>query len=171
MKRNLLIWFTILSSLIGCVDDKSNTRIEELNEVTIGALQDKYSAKLGSYLQIPLPITTRTGDESQLSYAWYTYTPTTRTQADTLGKTKDLNAFMDPKILTPGEDYSLVVKITDLSTGVYYRKKMKLEVLSDFTKGTLLLCKENENYALHFMVDDAEKTFNKKHFRAATEQN
>lgn len=40
MKRNLLIWFTILSSLIGCVDDKSNTRIEELNEVTIGALQE-----------------------------------------------------------------------------------------------------------------------------------
>lgn len=167
MKRNLLIWFTILSSLIGCVDDKSNTRIEELNEVTIGALQEKYSAKLGSYLQIPLPITTRTGDESQLSYAWYTYTPTTRTQADTLGKTKDLNAFMDPKILTPGEDYSLVVKITDLSTGVYYRKKMKLEVLSDFTKGTLLLCKENESYALHFMVDDAEKTFVKNIFEAA----
>ena len=67
MKRNLLIWFTILSSLIGCVDDKSNTRIEELNEVTIGALQEKYSAKLGSYLQNPLPITTRTGEESQLS--------------------------------------------------------------------------------------------------------
>ena len=41
MKRTLLIWFTILSSLIGCVDDKSNTQIEELNEVTIGALQDK----------------------------------------------------------------------------------------------------------------------------------
>lgn len=47
MKRNLLIWFTILSSLIGCVDDKSNTRIEELNEVTIGALQEKYSAETG----------------------------------------------------------------------------------------------------------------------------
>ena len=139
MRQYLLIWFVFLASFMGCVDDESNTRIEELNEVTLEGLQDKYSAKLGSYLQIPLSIKTATGDESRLSFVWYTYTATSRLKADTLGKTKDLNAFIDPKILVPGEDYSLVVKITDQTTGVYYRKKMKLEVLSDFTKGTLLL--------------------------------
>ena len=167
MRKHLLIWLVFLASFMGCVDDESNTRIEELNEVTLVGLQDKYSAKLGGYLQIPLSITTTTGDESRLSYVWYTYTATTRLKADTLGKTKDLNAFIDPKILVPGEDYSLVVKITDQTTGVYYRKKMKLEVLSDFTKGTLLLCEENGSSALHFMVDDAEKTFIKNIFEAA----
>ena len=64
---------------------------------------------------------------------------------------------IDPSHATPGEDYTLTVKVTDETSGVYYRKDMKLEVLTEYTKGTLLLCEENGEAEVNFLTKEGER--------------
>lgn len=142
--------------LCGCVKDNTVDKFKELNKVSLNALKDNYSVMLYSYLNIPLSVETSLNDESHLSYVWYIHTPITRDKADTLSREKDLNVLIDPSHATPGEDYSLTVKVIDENTGVYYRKTMKLEVMTQFTKGTVLLCKENEVTELNFLTSGNE---------------
>ena len=56
-----------------------------------------------------------------MSYVWYAYTTTTRNEADTLGRERELDVLAEPSILTPGEAYTLALKVTDNTTGVFYR--------------------------------------------------
>ncbi|MFR1240782.1 MAG: hypothetical protein ACLSDJ_06490 [Butyricimonas faecihominis] len=63
----------------------------------------KNKCELGSYLQIPLPMQPPVMISIKLCMVYlHSYHENT---GNTLGKTKDLNAFMDRKF-TPGEDYS-----------------------------------------------------------------
>ncbi len=118
--------------------------------MTFNGLKEKYSVMLYDYLNIPLSLTTSQNDDSHLSYVWYLSTDTTRKVADTLSKSKDLNVLIDPSHAVPGENYTLTLKVTDETTGVYYRQEMKLEVMTQFTKGTVLLCEENGEAELNF---------------------
>lgn len=145
-------------ALLGCVEDKTVDTFKELNEVTIEGLEDKYSVMLYSHLQASPTIKTSLNDNSQLSYVWYAYTNTTREEADTLGYEQNLDVLVEPSILTPGEAYTLALKVIDGETGVYYRKEMELEIRTQFTKGTVLLCEEAGQAEVNFLVDDTERT-------------
>lgn len=155
---NIITQLLFLTIFMGCVDDKTVHDFKALNEVSINGLQDKYSVMLYGYLKPEFSVSTSLNDESDLSYLWYAYTPTSRNEADTLGQTKNLNVLIEPSLLTPGEDYTLVFKVTDKKTGVHYRKEMKLEVTTQFTKGTVLLCEENGEARINFIQDNTEKT-------------
>lgn len=158
--RTILKYMYVLCMLLllgGCVKDDTVDKFKELNKVSLDALQEKYSVMLYNYLKIPLTVQTSQNDESHLSYMWYLYTTTTRDEADTLSREKDLNVLIDPSHATPGEDYTLTVKVTDETTGVYYRKEMKLEVTTQFTKGTVLLCNEDGEAELNFLTTDSER--------------
>ena len=96
----------------------------ELNKVTFIGLNEKYSVTLYDYLNIPLSITTSSDEETPFSYLWYLSTATTRNEADTLSREKDLNVMIDPSHATPGEDYTLTVKVTDETSGVYITGKI-----------------------------------------------
>ena len=154
--KNICV-LAVLFSLGSCVEDDTVDTFGEINKVTFGKMENKYSVMLYDKLQIPLQITTSMNDESNLSYAWYIYTRTSRYEADTLSRDRDLDVVIDPTKATPGEDYTLGVKVTDELTGVYYRKDMKLEVTSQFTKGTVLLCKENNKPVLNFLTAGKER--------------
>ena len=154
--KNIYVLAAVLS-LGSCVKDDTVESFSELNKVTFGEMDEKYSVMLYDTLQIPLDITTSFNDESQLSYAWYIYTRTSSFKADTLSHEKNLNVVIDPTKAIPGEDYTLGVKVTDESTGVYYRKDMKLEVTTLFTKGTIMLCKENNNIELNFLTNEKNR--------------
>ena len=65
-----------------------------------------------------------------------------------------MNVLIDPSHAVPGENYTLTLKVTDETTGVYYRQEMKLEVMTQFTKGTVLLCEENGEAELNFLNSD-----------------
>ena len=155
--RYNIILLGLFFSFCGCVEDDTVDDFKELNAVTIEGLEEKYSVLLYDTLNIPLELKTAHGDESHLSYIWYVYTSTSMNKADTLSKERNLNIMLEPSFVNPGEDYTLVIKVTDESTGVYYRNTMKLEVLSQFTKGTVLLCKENENTEVNFLTLGAER--------------
>lgn len=145
-------------AIFGCVEDKTVDTFKELNKVAIEGLEDKYSVMLYDYLKASPTIKSSLNDDSQLSYVWYAYTNTTSNEADTLGFEPDLNILVDASILTPEQTYTLVLKVTDEETGVYYRKEMELEVRTSFTKGTILLCEENGQAEVNFMQDDSERT-------------
>ena len=110
----------MLSVLAGCVDDKTIDEFKVLNQVTIEGLQERYSVLLYNRLQCTPVIRTSQNDESNLSYVWYAYTTTTRNEADTLGRERELDVLAEPSILTPGEAYTLALKVTDNTTGVYH---------------------------------------------------
>ena len=148
----------VLCTLLGCVEDKTVDTFKELNEVTIEGLEDKYSVMLYSHLQVSPSIKTALDDESQLSYVWYAYTTTTREEADTLSYERNLDVLVEPSLLTPGEAYTLALKVIDEETGVYYRKEMELEIRTQFTKGTVLLCEEAGQAEVNFLVDDTDRT-------------
>ena len=145
-------------ALAGCVEDKTVDTFKELNEVTIEGLEEKYSVVLYNHLQINPTIKTSLNDDSHLDYVWYAYSNTTQGVADTLSFKRDLDILVDASILTPEQAYTLVLKVTDKETGVFYRKEADLEVRTSFTKGTVLLCEENGQPEINFMQDDAEKT-------------
>ena len=155
MKTIYYIGITILALWLGsCAQDDTVNSFKDLNEVTFNGLKEKYSVMLYDYLNIPLSLTTSQNDDSHLSYVWYLSTDTTRKVADTLSKSKDLNVLIDPSHAVPGENYTLTLKVTDETTGVYYRQEMKLEVMTQFTKGTVLLCEENGEAELNFLNSD-----------------
>lgn len=157
-------------ALLGCVEDKTVDTFKELNEVTIEDLEDKYSVMLYSHLQASPTIKTSLNDNSQLSYVWYAYTNTTREEADTLGYEQNLDVLVEPSILTPGEAYTLALKVIDGETGVYYRKEMELEIRTQFTKGTVLLCEEAGQAEVNFLVDDTERTLLENIYTSANDE-
>lgn len=157
-------------ALLGCVEDKTVDTFKELNEVTIEGLEDKYSVMLYSHLQASPTIKTSLNDNSQLSYVWYAYTNTTREEADTLGYEQNLDVLVEPSILTPGEAYTLALKVIDGETGVYYRKEMELEIRTQFTKGTVLLCEEAGQAEVNFLVDDTERTLLENIYASANDE-
>ena len=148
----------LFSALAGCVDDQTVNEFNKLNQVTIEGLQERYSVLLYNRLQCTPTIRTSQNDDGNLSYTWYAYTTTTRNEADTLGREKNLDVLAEPSILTPGEAYTLVLKVTDNATGVFYREERELEVRTQFTKGTVLLCEENGLAEINFISDDEDNT-------------
>lgn len=86
----------MLSVLAGCVDDKTIDEFKVLNQVTIEGLQERYSVLLYNRLQCTPVIRTSQNDESNLSYVWYAYTTTTRNEADTLGRERELDVLAEP---------------------------------------------------------------------------
>ena len=71
---------------------------------------------------------------SNLSYVWYAYTTTTRNEADTLGRERELDVLAELSILTPGEAYTLALKVTDNTTGVFTGRKGNLRCVRSLPK-------------------------------------
>ena len=171
LKNKYIIGLSFMfCALLGCVEDKTVDTFKELNEVTIEGLEDKYSVMLYSHLQASPTIKTSLNDNSQLSYVWYAYTNTTREEADTLGYEQNLDVLVESSILTPGEAYTLALKVIDGETGVYYRKEMELEIRTQFTKGTVLLCEEAGQAEVNFLVDDTERTLLENIYTSANDE-
>ena len=158
LKKTISVLF-LLCVWNACVEDNTVYNLKDLNQVTIENLQNRYSVMLYNRLQIAPTIKTSHNDDSKLSYVWYAYTAVTRDEADTLSHDRNLDILVEPAILTPGEDYTLVLRITDDETGVYYQEDMKLEVATQFTKGTIFLCEDNGEAELNFLQDNDKKTF------------
>lgn len=168
--NNIIGLLCFLFAVTSCVEDNTADSFKTLNYVTIDSLEWKYSVMLYDTLKINPIITTYNNDDSKLLYMWYAYTAVTSGEADTLSYEKNLNVMADPSILTPGEDYTLILRVVDGETGVFYQKSMKLEVTTQFTKGTIFLCEENGEPELNFMQDNDEKTFLEKVYEGANKE-
>lgn len=147
------ITYILLSGIIylfaSCVEDNTQTVFKELNEVTIEGIEDEYeNVYINRTFSIHPTLTTTFNDESQLDYLWIAYDRNSRLGADTLARTKDLDAIIG---LTPGE-HTGKFKVFDRTTGIYYEKEFIINVVNDFTQGLLILAENNGQAELNFWV-------------------
>ena len=148
------IYFFILATIllsVSCVKDDTVDDFKQLNEVTIGGLENSYTFTLFEETNIEPSITTVDNDDSNLEYRWYMYNINHRNEADTLSREKNLRVTMGG---IPGIPHTLVFKVIDKETGVFYSKTMSAQILGELTNGTMFLCEEDGVVDVNFMKAD-----------------
>ncbi|MEO6684275.1 MAG: PKD-like family lipoprotein, partial [Ginsengibacter sp.] len=105
-----------------CVKDHSPLEIDKLNEVTIKGISDTVIVSMGDTLKIN-PVLEMSGNtNTSYDYLWYSFTTNMQFSADTLSKEKNIAA---PIKLVPGT-YSLVFRVMDRNTGIFYKSTVSL---------------------------------------------
>ncbi|MGL5682601.1 MAG: PKD-like family lipoprotein [Marinifilaceae bacterium] len=164
-----LLFGIILTILSSCVEDNSNIHFVELNEVEITNVEKYYSVKLFDTLHVPAQYNTTIKDsENEFTYLWYLTSPTNISKSDTLSHDPQLSVLITSKHATPGEKYNLKLRVTNKNTGVFQSHTAVMEVTTDFTKGTLILCEEDGLPQVNFLskVTETEKMMEKVYQRS-----
>ncbi|MFV0553923.1 MAG: PKD-like family lipoprotein [Mangrovibacterium sp.] len=142
--KKIFLYMTAVALTVGaCTEDKGTYDYTDLNEVKILGMEDAYEAKSGEAFTItpeldyPATIT-----ESEMEFLWYAYLETDlKSGVDTLSFERDL----DIDSLTLGSnDYTLVYKVFDTKTGIYYKHTSNLDV-SGFADGLHVLSNKAGN--------------------------
>ncbi|MBV4355881.1 PKD-like family lipoprotein [Pinibacter aurantiacus] len=148
MKLSSLFLTTLggLLLLASCVKDNSSTSFTQLNDVTISNIPDTTTIGVDEKFNIVPLLATVLNDTSNLSYVWYAFDATTQYAADTLSFEHNLTV---PAKMAPGS-YTLVYKVTDKKTNIFYKSTTKLVVANEFTTGIMVLGNDNGNAVLDF---------------------
>lgn len=162
MRKIYILVIIVGQLLLSCVEDSTVTSFKQLNEVVIGGLENSYEFNLFEETNVIPTITTLNNNESNLEYRWYMYNVNHRYEADTLSREKDLKVIMGG---TPGLPYTLVFKVIDVTTGVFYSKSMNVQIVGELTKGTMFLCENDGIVDVNFMKPDS--TILRSIYRAA----
>ncbi|MBV7533011.1 PKD-like family lipoprotein [Chitinophaga sp. sic0106] len=148
MKLNIkIITALFLLVLAGCVKDNSVVLSRELDNIVIQGVAENYVASIDDVLSIQPAIQKAFTKDADLEYLWYAYTQTSQYVADTLSKEKNLAT----TISMPPGTYSLVFKVTDKTTGVFYKALSTLNVVNDYTTGIIVLAENDGHATVHFL--------------------
>lgn len=145
-----------LLALAGCYKDKGNYDYNDINKITITAdTPDNISILLQDTLRINTTIQETIPSTEGLEYEWVLYqnnpTPTTRWA---LGATKNLTTQITQ---TPGA-YLLDYFVKDKTTGVSFRKRFNISIVSKFNEGWLVL-EENAGQCDLAMITPVDAIF------------
>jgi len=167
MKKYMNIYTILLIILFAgsCVKDDSNTELVKLNTVAISGIADKLTTYMDTALSIKPTISTSLNDETNLSFIWYIYGSSQQGPADTLAKVKNLSVI----IPNPGT-YTLVFKVIDKPTGVFYKYESALTVMNDLTTGLMILAETNGKAKLHFLNTANGKYFSDVYLKRNNEE-
>lgn len=146
LRINILIGLALLC-LAGCVKDDSIVVSKKLDDIKVSGINPTYSAAIDDILSINPVIDKQFTNEADLQYVWYAYTKASQFAADTLSRVKNL---AEPITLSP-ETYTLVLKITDKTTGVFYKSYTELTVVNDYTPGLIILSENEGQASLQFL--------------------
>ncbi|WP_164111897.1 MULTISPECIES: PKD-like family lipoprotein [Sphingobacterium] len=147
MKKIVIIVFAFISlCVLGCIKDNSVLKDYEIGDVVITGLENGYTIGVGDRLNINPELQLSSLKESDLKFIWYVYTTRSTYIADTISYERNLSTNI---ALIPGE-YTLVLKVQDNATKVFFRKEAGLVVTDDFTPGFLILSEKNKNASLQF---------------------
>lgn len=130
-----------------CVKDRSPLEIGKLNEVTIKGIADTITVSMGDTLKISPVLEMSNGSNASYEYLWYSFTTNMQFTADTLSKEKNIVA---PIKIVPGT-YSLVYRVMDRSTGIFYKSTVTMIVVNDFTPGIMVLGEDQGKAVLNFL--------------------
>ncbi len=153
MRYLILVW---LVSLLGCVDDDSRYGDIEIDEITIEGIEAYREIDLGGRLKVTPTVTTKFGEHSDLSYVWYKY-DSGQSVADTLSFEKDLDVAVGD--VMPGENITLIFKVTDNRTGVYKTNRSVFKANSVYSGGTLILCSNDGQCDLAMLKNDGQTLY------------
>ena len=132
-----------------CVDDTTNENFDTLNDVVIEGIKDEYTdVYVDNLFSIHPTLKTTLNTEADLRFFWITYDKSTRYEADTLSKEKNLDVVIR---LTPGE-HTMKFKAVSTVTKIYYEKEFTVNVVNEFTNGLMILAETDEKAILDFWI-------------------
>ena len=156
MKKMKYIFILLLLVQFSCVDDKSKYGENEIDEIEITGIEKNREIEVGSKLEVTPIITTKFGENSQLSYVWYKYNEEQRV-ADTLSRDKNLSVVIGDVL--PGVKNTLVFKVIDERTGVYAMNKSTFSTVGKYSGGTLILCRTGGEMDLAMLKKDGNTLY------------
>lgn len=144
---SILITFIALQFFYACVKDDSATDMITLTGVDIEGIADTITVSADEMLNINPLLETEAPSGTAYEYMWYAFTTNMQFRADTLSKEKNLSATIK---LLPGT-YTLVYRIKDQHTGIFYKRTATLIVVNDYTPGIMILGEVNGKAVLQFL--------------------
>lgn len=151
MKNMKYILILFLLVPFSCIEDESRYGDIEIDEIKIEGIDKMKEIEVGAKLEVNPVITTKFGDESQLSYVWYKYNRQ-QTVADTLSYEKNLSVVIADVL--PGVVTTLAFKVIDQQTGVFAFKTSSFVTTGKYSGGTLMLCQTNGENELAMLKKD-----------------
>lgn len=139
--------------LFSCIKDQSIPEVNDLHELNISGIQDTIIVSVDDILKIQPEITSTSLENGSYDYVWYSYATSQQFAADTLSKEKNLEATIN---MFPGV-YTLIFRVMDRNTGVFYKETKRLIVRNDYSPGIMILGKENNEATLHFYNTSTKK--------------
>lgn len=139
--------------LTACRKDLGNYEYREINDAQITDIAEAYSALRGLVLSIK-PTLTFTKDDgadtTKYTYGWYIIDQSgSRVTKTQIAKTKFLNwAVNFPSSTTA---YTLLYEVTEVKTGLIFRKNTKLNITTNIADGWLVLNDINGKTRLDFL--------------------
>ena len=158
MKKLKYIGILFLLILFSCVDDESRYGDIDIDEIKIEGIKDYQEIEVGGKLTIAPVVTTKFGENSDLSYVWYKYNEE-QSVADTLSFEKNLDVVISDVL--PGVKTTLKFKVTDNKTGVYVIEESSFTTNGKYSGGTLMLCKTGGEYDLTMLKKDGTTLYEK----------
>lgn len=160
MKRLIYPLLHVLAFIVffaSCKEDLGNYDYHEINEVTIGGIQETYDAFTGRPISIRPELTFTqdpTGAEADYSYEWISMQDgaTNVTVRRLLSTSKNL----DTILTLPAANYTIYYRVTEKATGIQWRKVFRMHVTSEIRDGWLVLNDVNDEARLDMLVYHTE---------------
>lgn len=148
-----LLWALLPFLWQSCAGDKGNYDYLDLNDLSI-TFDDDYAVIARDPFSIHPVVEAKTFNADDYTYEWKAYDRTGQREPVVLGTSLNLDVDLN---LTQGT-YTLVLNITEKSTGVYYQKTATLKVDTSTSLGWLVLCSEGGRVRLdmvsHIKTED-----------------
>ncbi|SEN02330.1 PKD-like family protein [bacterium A37T11] len=137
--KNITIVFMAFFALSSCYKDKGNYDFTAVNDVYID-IPDSFTVKQGQLLEITPTLNFNLTDQSSnLSFEWVVAVPEGTSNDSSLVVLSTERNISVQVNYPAGNTYPLSFKVTDNSTGITYRKKMVLMMITDLQPGFFVL--------------------------------
>lgn len=149
----MMLGFVIMFVFIGCYKDKGNYNYHEVNDVNIQT-SDTVIAIQGDTLNItPVLKQALAKDESQLKFEWSVKIRTTGVGSDStnLILSEQRNLSIPVTLYAESDYYAMNYKVTDITTGITYRKQIALMVTTNYRNGWMVLEQANDHTDISFV--------------------
>ena len=155
--------YIVLSAILlfGCSDEIDQLDPNKIDKWEISNIEEEYRIQLNSILKVNPIINGEGFDKTKYDYVWYMYDHSSLLEDksnDTLGVEMNLNCKIDNKVIKAIDtEHSLVFKMVDKETGVYYVHRSKLFASGVYGLGSMLLCEDDGKYQIHFIHRDSRE--------------
>lgn len=144
MLKKYFMLLAVILLLSGCYEDKGNYDYIDIIETKISNIEDTYTAYVGEKLVIQPNVEITNGENSKIEYQW-------RINGEVVSIEKDLDVIVNQRV-KKGIYCDFSVK--DIQTEIIEMKTFKIDVVSQFQTGWLILADNGDKSQLCYMRED-----------------